>query len=116
MDSRLYGWIPGCMGVTVCSCAPGDGLYTGAGRACASVHVQPCRCGTPEPPVGVAELKEAAETSAAQCRSEKQRRKQLELRLSSLEEEVQDLRTEKESLDQVPRLQPLTCCCGIIRM
>uniref|UniRef100_H3CCZ0 peptidylprolyl isomerase n=1 Tax=Tetraodon nigroviridis TaxID=99883 RepID=H3CCZ0_TETNG len=44
------------------------------------------------------ELKEAADTARTQHRSEKQRRKQLELRLSSLEEELQDLKTEKEGL------------------
>lgn len=48
-----------------------------------------------------AELKEAAEAARAQQQAEKQRRKQAELRLSSLEEELQDLKTEKESLGRV---------------
>lgn len=85
-------------------CVSGDGLDTGAGCASASVHVQPCTCDTPDHRICVLELKEAAETTKAQYRSEKQRRKQVELRLSSLEEELQDLKTEKESLGRVRRL------------
>ncbi|XP_074526238.1 FK506-binding protein 15 isoform X2 [Halichoeres trimaculatus] len=46
------------------------------------------------------ELKEAVERSQAQYRSEKQRRKEMELRLSNLEEETQDLRSDKESLER----------------
>lgn len=52
----------------------------------------------------VSELKETAEATQTQHRSEKQRRKQMQLRLSSLEEELQDLKTEKESLDRVRNL------------
>nr|XP_046241602.1 FK506-binding protein 15 isoform X3 [Scatophagus argus] len=46
------------------------------------------------------ELKEAAERVQAQYRSEKQRRKEMELRVSNMEEEVQDLKTDKESLER----------------
>uniref|UniRef100_A0A665W3Z8 peptidylprolyl isomerase n=1 Tax=Echeneis naucrates TaxID=173247 RepID=A0A665W3Z8_ECHNA len=46
------------------------------------------------------ELKETAERAQAQYRSEKQLRKDLELRVNNLEEEVQDLRTDKESLER----------------
>ncbi|XP_053727152.1 FK506-binding protein 15 isoform X2 [Synchiropus splendidus] len=45
------------------------------------------------------ELKESAERAQTLCRSEKQQRKQLELKVSSLEEEVQDLKTDKQSLE-----------------
>uniref|UniRef100_A0A665W3A7 peptidylprolyl isomerase n=1 Tax=Echeneis naucrates TaxID=173247 RepID=A0A665W3A7_ECHNA len=45
-------------------------------------------------------LKETAERAQAQYRSEKQLRKDLELRVNNLEEEVQDLRTDKESLER----------------
>uniref|UniRef100_A0A665W4G1 peptidylprolyl isomerase n=1 Tax=Echeneis naucrates TaxID=173247 RepID=A0A665W4G1_ECHNA len=48
----------------------------------------------------VPELKETAERAQAQYRSEKQLRKDLELRVNNLEEEVQDLRTDKESLER----------------
>ncbi|XP_068422699.1 FK506-binding protein 15 isoform X2 [Clinocottus analis] len=46
------------------------------------------------------ELKEAAERTQAQYRSEKQRRKEMELRVSNMEEEVQDLKTDKASLER----------------
>ncbi|KAM9360502.1 FK506-binding protein 15 [Symphorus nematophorus] len=46
------------------------------------------------------ELKETAERAQAQYRSEKQRRKEMELRVSNMEEELQDLRTDKESLER----------------
>ena len=51
--------------------------------------------------VCVPELKEAAERTQAQYRSEKQRRKEMELRVGNMEEEVQDLKTDKESLERV---------------
>lgn len=80
-------------------CVPGGGLDTGLGR------VFPlCTCDCADHHVGAVELKEAADTARTQHRSEKQRRKQLELRLSSLEEELQDLKTEKEGLGRVRRL------------
>ncbi|KAM7416849.1 hypothetical protein PAMA_018766 [Pampus argenteus] len=46
------------------------------------------------------ELKEAAERAQAQYRSEKQKRKEMELRVNTTEEEVQDLKTDKESLER----------------
>uniref|UniRef100_UPI0037E76F6C FK506-binding protein 15 isoform X2 n=1 Tax=Semicossyphus pulcher TaxID=241346 RepID=UPI0037E76F6C len=46
------------------------------------------------------ELKEAGERAQAQYRSEKQRRKEMELRVSNMEEELQDLKTDKESLER----------------
>ena len=49
----------------------------------------------------VPELKQAAETAQAQYRSEKQRRKEMELRVNNMEEELQDLKTDKESLERV---------------
>lgn len=52
----------------------------------------------------VSEMKEAAERVQAQYRSEKQRRKEMELRVSNVEEELQDLKTDKESLERVNML------------
>uniref|UniRef100_A0A8C3A6V8 peptidylprolyl isomerase n=1 Tax=Cyclopterus lumpus TaxID=8103 RepID=A0A8C3A6V8_CYCLU len=49
-------------------------------------------------------LKEAAERTQAQYRSEKQRRKEMELRGNNMEEEVQDLKADKESLERVSML------------
>ncbi|XP_041643180.1 FK506-binding protein 15 isoform X2 [Cheilinus undulatus] len=46
------------------------------------------------------ELKEAVERAQTQYRSEKQRRKEMELRLSNMEEEIQDLKSDKESLER----------------
>ncbi|XP_042344077.1 FK506-binding protein 15 [Plectropomus leopardus] len=46
------------------------------------------------------ELKEAAEQAQAHYRAEKQRRKEMELRVNNMEEEVQDLKTDKESLER----------------
>ncbi|TNN34831.1 FK506-binding protein 15 [Liparis tanakae] len=46
------------------------------------------------------ELKEAAERTQAQYRSEKQRRKEMELRGNTMEEEVQDLKADKENLER----------------
>ncbi|XP_071337925.1 FK506-binding protein 15 isoform X2 [Trachinotus anak] len=46
------------------------------------------------------ELKETAERAQAQYRSEKQRRKEMELRVSNMEEELQDLKTDKEGLER----------------
>lgn len=85
-------------------CVPDDGLDARAGCASPSVHVQRCTSDIPDHHVCVLELKEAAESTKAQHRSEKQRRKQVELRLNSLEEELQDLKTEKEGLERVRRL------------
>lgn len=46
------------------------------------------------------ELKEAAERTQNQYRSEKQKRKEMELRVSAMEEEVQDLKSDKENLER----------------
>ncbi|XP_062855425.1 FK506-binding protein 15 isoform X3 [Trichomycterus rosablanca] len=46
------------------------------------------------------ELKEAAEQTQVQYRTEKQKRKEVELKLSNLDEELQDLRSEKESVER----------------
>lgn len=46
-------------------------------------------------------MKELAEHSQAQYRAEKQKRKEVELKLSNLDEELQDLKSEKESLERV---------------
>lgn len=46
------------------------------------------------------EMKEVAERAQAQYRSEKQRRKEMELRVNNTEEELQDLKTDKESLER----------------
>ncbi|XP_036382664.1 FK506-binding protein 15-like isoform X2 [Megalops cyprinoides] len=46
------------------------------------------------------ELKEGAERKQAQYRAEKQKRKETELKLSNTEEELQDLRTEKDNLER----------------
>ncbi|XP_030579609.1 FK506-binding protein 15-like [Archocentrus centrarchus] len=45
-------------------------------------------------------LKEAAERVQTQYRSEKQRRKETELKVNTIEEELQDLKTDKESLER----------------
>ncbi|XP_028312148.1 FK506-binding protein 15 isoform X2 [Gouania willdenowi] len=46
------------------------------------------------------ELKEAAERAQTQYRIEKQRRKEMELRVNNAEEELLDLKTDKESLER----------------
>ncbi|KAF5890104.1 FK506-binding protein 15-like isoform X1 [Clarias magur] len=46
------------------------------------------------------EMKESAERVQAQYRAEKQKRKELELKLSNLDEELQDVKSEKESLER----------------
>lgn len=56
-----------------------------------------CLCGT-------LEVKEAAERAQAKYSSEKQRRKQMELRVNNMEEELLDLKTDKESLERVNML------------
>lgn len=47
------------------------------------------------------ELREASEQTQSKFKSEKQSRRQLELKVTSLEEELTDLRAEKESLEKV---------------
>uniref|UniRef100_A0A672Z4M7 peptidylprolyl isomerase n=1 Tax=Sphaeramia orbicularis TaxID=375764 RepID=A0A672Z4M7_9TELE len=56
------------------------------------LQTTPCLC--------VSELKEGAERTQTQYRSEKQRRKEMELKVNNMEEEMQDLRTDKESLER----------------
>uniref|UniRef100_A0A667XYU4 peptidylprolyl isomerase n=1 Tax=Myripristis murdjan TaxID=586833 RepID=A0A667XYU4_9TELE len=46
-------------------------------------------------------LKEAADRAQTQYRSEKQKRKETELRVSNMEEELQDLKTDKEGLESM---------------
>ncbi|KAK5621136.1 hypothetical protein CRENBAI_013474 [Crenichthys baileyi] len=46
------------------------------------------------------ELKEAAERAQTRYRSEKQTRKEMELRLTAMEEELQDLKSDKENLER----------------
>ncbi|XP_063051269.1 FK506-binding protein 15 isoform X2 [Engraulis encrasicolus] len=46
------------------------------------------------------EVKESGERAQTQYKAEKQKRKEVELKLSSIEEEVQDLTTEKDSLER----------------
>lgn len=52
-------------------------------------------------PVVFSELKEAADRAQTQYRLEKQKRKETELRVSNMEEELQDLKTDKEGLESV---------------
>lgn len=49
----------------------------------------------------VPELQETSEQAQSKFKSEKQSRRQLELKVTSLEEELADLRAEKESLEKV---------------
>ncbi|KAK2837101.1 hypothetical protein Q5P01_014313 [Channa striata] len=51
--------------------------------------------------VQLEELKEVAEKTQAQYRLEKQRRKEMEVKVSNLEEELQDLKTDKEGLERI---------------
>uniref|UniRef100_A0A8C8CIQ2 peptidylprolyl isomerase n=1 Tax=Oncorhynchus tshawytscha TaxID=74940 RepID=A0A8C8CIQ2_ONCTS len=46
------------------------------------------------------ELKETSERGQAQYRTEKQKRKEMELRVNNMEEELQDLKIDKESLER----------------
>nr|XP_020454977.1 FK506-binding protein 15 isoform X2 [Monopterus albus] len=46
------------------------------------------------------EVKEAADRAQAQYRSEKQRRKEMEVRVTNMEEEIQDLKADKEGLER----------------
>ncbi|XP_056136153.1 FK506-binding protein 15 [Lampris incognitus] len=50
--------------------------------------------------VQLEELKQTAEYAHSQYRIEKQKRKEMELRANTMEEEVQDLKTDKESLER----------------
>uniref|UniRef100_A0A8C7MVY1 peptidylprolyl isomerase n=1 Tax=Oncorhynchus kisutch TaxID=8019 RepID=A0A8C7MVY1_ONCKI len=53
------------------------------------------------------ELKETSERGQAQYRTEKQKRKEMELRVNNMEEELQDLKIDKESLERVSMAQCL---------
>lgn len=48
----------------------------------------------------ILELKETAERAQSQYKTEKQKRKELELKLNNQEEELQDMKTEKDSLER----------------
>jgi hypothetical protein len=52
-------------------------------------------------PFSLLELREASEQTQTKFKSEKQSRRQLELKVTSLEEELTDLRAEKTSLEKV---------------
>lgn len=47
------------------------------------------------------EFKETAERVHSQYKTEKQKRKETELKLNGLEEELQDVKTEKDSMERV---------------
>lgn len=49
----------------------------------------------------VSELKETSERLQSQYKTEKQKRKETELKLNGLEEELQDVKTDKDSLERV---------------
>lgn len=51
--------------------------------------------------VCISEFKETAERVQSQYKMEKQKRKETELKLNGLEEELQDAKTEKDSLERV---------------
>lgn len=59
---------------------------------------------------GLPELKEVAERAQNQYRSEKQKRKEMELRVSAMEEELQDLKSDKENLERVGPLHVVYLC------
>lgn len=48
-----------------------------------------------------AELQEASEDTQTRFKAEKQSRKQLDMKITALEEELTDLRVEKETLERV---------------
>ncbi|XP_072344277.1 FK506-binding protein 15 isoform X2 [Scyliorhinus torazame] len=50
--------------------------------------------------VQLTELQELSERTQTRCKAEKQRRKELEVKVASLEEELVDLRVEKENLEK----------------
>lgn len=60
----------------------------------------------------ISELKEEAERYQAQYRTEKQKRKELELRVNNMEEELQDLKTDKETLERVSGVSVLLEECS----
>lgn len=56
---------------------------------------------------GFAELQEASEDAQTRFKAEKQSRKQLDMKITALEEELTDLRVEKETLERVWLVQAL---------
>lgn len=48
-----------------------------------------------------AELQEASQDTRSRFKAEKQNRKQLDMKIAALEEELTDLRVEKETLERV---------------
>lgn len=55
-----------------------------------------------------AELQEISEDSQTKFKAERQSRRQLEVKVTVLEEELADLKAEKENLEKVcPRYQPI---------
>lgn len=48
-----------------------------------------------------AELQEASQDTQSRFKAEKQSRKQLDMKIAALEEELTDLRVEKETLERV---------------
>lgn len=63
--------------------------------ATAALVLQPSVC------CYIPELQETSERAQSKFKGEKQSRRQLELKVTSLEEELSDLRSEKESLEKV---------------
>lgn len=59
------------------------------------------------------ELKETAERGQAQYRTEKQKRKGMDLRVNNMEEELQDLKADKESMERVSMAHS-KCSCWFI--
>lgn len=59
--------------------------------------------------VCVSELRETADRVQGQYKMEKQKRKELELKLNNSEEELQDMKTEKDGLERVSYW--LFCLC-----
>jgi hypothetical protein len=59
------------------------------------------------------ELKETAERGQAQYRTEKQKLKGMALRVNNMEEELQDLKTDKDSMERVSMAHS-KCSCWFI--
>uniref|UniRef100_I3LWW8 peptidylprolyl isomerase n=1 Tax=Ictidomys tridecemlineatus TaxID=43179 RepID=I3LWW8_ICTTR len=59
----------------------------------------------------LSELQETSEQAQSKFKSEKQNRRQLELKVTSLEEELTDLRAEKESLEKVGSKSQVSLLC-----
>uniref|UniRef100_A0A8C1ZJN0 peptidylprolyl isomerase n=1 Tax=Cyprinus carpio TaxID=7962 RepID=A0A8C1ZJN0_CYPCA len=61
----------------------------------------------------ILELKETADRVQSQYKMEKQKRKELEHKLNNMEEELQDLKTEKDSLERVSNSHFCLCVSGV---